>query len=303
MNQALSGRINAEPEQRQRLRKKLGIETYLQQRQCMTVMEDSIHCELYHFDDDAPTLLFLPGIGTYSELYAELLARLSQRGFNLVAIDPPGHGYSGGPRGYYTIESVQAAVSAVIDRLEPRYQGPFGIFGFSIGATQALAAAENDARLKVLLCGTLLLPDIPPDLIHQMGWSWTWSGSLFFPGLKVPLRTLVDFDRLLSGHPAGDEINRDPLIVFDYPLSTLSSVFTYHSQVVTTSLGFQAAILHGGRDEVLPFSYSQRLVASLRHPFKLMSIPRAGHMTPWLRPECMVDIADQWLQSAFADCN
>ena len=74
MNQALSGSINVEPEHRQRLREKLGIEPYLARRNCLTVMDGRIHCELYHYDEQAPTLLFLPGIGTYCELYAELLA-------------------------------------------------------------------------------------------------------------------------------------------------------------------------------------------------------------------------------------
>jgi len=303
MNQALSEGSDPQAAQRQRLRQKLGIEAYLARRECLSLDGLGIHCELYHYADSAPTLLFLPGIGTYCELYAELLAKLSERGFNLLALDPPGHGYSEGPRGRYSVESVCTAVSAAADLMQQRYSGPLGIFGFSIGATQALAAAERDPRLQVLLCGTLLLPDLPPDLIHQMGWNWTWSSAFFFPGLKVPLRSLVDFDQLLAGHPAGDEINQDPLIVFDYPLATLSSMFTYRSRVLRHRFDFQAAILHGERDEVLPFSYSQRLQRSLQHPFSLLPIPAAGHMSPWLRPDCMVDIADGWLKEAFAQCN
>ncbi len=279
---------------RERLRSKLALNPWLARREVFRVGREAIHCELYAHGAEAPTILFLPGIGTYCELYAELLGKLSARGFNVVGIDPPGHGYSGGRRGEYRIEGIRQAVSAVLDLLQQRFHGAFGIFGFSIGATLGLAAAEADERLQALLCGTLLLPDLPPDLFHQWGWSWTWAGALFFPGLKMPLRSLVDFDQLLAGHPAGDEINRDPLIVFDYPLGTLSSVFNWRSAVVQRRCGFRSAILHGDRDEVLPLAYSQRVIAGCQHPFELIELPQAGHMVPWLRPDCTVERAADW---------
>ncbi|MCO4758005.1 MAG: alpha/beta fold hydrolase, partial [Oceanospirillaceae bacterium] len=116
---------------RERLREKLQIHPWLEKRQAFQLGKDALHCELYEYDVAAPTVLFLPGIGTYSELYAEMLGKLSERGFNVVAIDLPGHGYSGGPRGLYTVEQVSFAVSMVLDHLQQRFTGPFSIFGYS----------------------------------------------------------------------------------------------------------------------------------------------------------------------------
>jgi alpha-beta hydrolase superfamily lysophospholipase len=83
--------------QRTELRRKLGIESRLELRRCVRIGTLPLHTELYSCaDETAPLLLFIPGIGTYSELYAELLSDLSAQGLNVVGVDLRGHGYSGG---------------------------------------------------------------------------------------------------------------------------------------------------------------------------------------------------------------
>ena len=284
---------------RHTLRDKLNIDDYLKDRTAFAVGENGIHCELYEFSPDAPTILFLPGIGTYSELYAEMLYKLSQKGYNVIGIDPLGHGYSGGSRGKYTVTQMCQAVSSVVDVLQQRYEGPFGIYGYSIGALLAIAAASSDSRLSAVLCGTLLVPDLAPDVNYRMGWNWTWASSLFMPGYKVPLKTFVDYDLLLKGHPAGSEINRDPLMVFDYPLSTLSSLFTHRCKIVDKEHGFDACILHGEHDEVLPIDYSKRIMQYCKQPMDLMVMEEQGHMAPFLTPDLVVLLAAQWFDEKF----
>jgi len=282
------------------LRQKLNLEKYLSKRTAFCVGESAVHCELYEHSSEAPTILFLPGIGTYCELYAELLAKLSEQGYNVVGIDPLGHGYSGGSRGHYTVEEMCAAVSDVLDVLQQRFAGPFGVYGYSIGALLAIAAAEHDERLSTVLCGTLLVPDLAPDMTYRMGWNWTWASSLMMPGYKVPLKSFVDFEQLLKGHPAGPAINNDPLIVFDYPLRTLSSLFNHRCKIVNQEHDFSAAILHGDKDEVLPVSYSQRVMNYCEQPMELLVMKRQGHMVPLLRPDLVVTMAAQWFEQEFA---
>jgi pimeloyl-ACP methyl ester carboxylesterase len=217
------------PEARKRLRKALGADAALESRQVLRIGELPLHCELYESQVDAPLLIFLPGIGTYSELYAQMFAALCQQGFNVLSIDLPGHGYSGGPRGMYTVEQVCQCVTEVLDAVEARYSGPAYLFGYSIGALLAVAAAERDSRISKVICGTLLMTELPPDLFHYMGWQWTWGSGLLFPNMKMPLSVMVDFHQLLAGHPAGELINEDPLLVLDYPFRTLSSLFSHRS--------------------------------------------------------------------------
>lgn len=281
---------------RKELRKKLGIIPYLKTRNVFRVGLHDVHCELYEYSPDAPTIIFLPGIGTYSELYAELLSKLMHNGYNLVGIDLPGHGYSAGSRGDYTVAQVCAAVTEVLDVLQQRYTGKFGIYGYSIGALLAVAAAEQDSRLSAVLCETLLLPDLAPDMSYRMGWMWTWASSLMLPGFKLPLESFLNFEQLLANHPAADMINQDPLLVFNYSLQTLSSLFSQHCKITEQKCDFAMALLHGEQDEILDLDYSKRIIQYCTHPIELLIIKNYGHMAPFIIPDQVAKQAAQWFK-------
>ncbi len=282
---------------RGRLRDKLDIHHHLAKRESLGVGDLGVHGELYEADDvDAPILIFLPGIGTYSELYADLLGRFAENGFHTVSLDYPGHGYSAGSRGHYSVEDVVKSVSDLIDRLEDRFPGPVYVYGYSIGSLIAVAAAEKDARIQGIICGTLLIPEIPPDTVHQVAWQLTWGMAQVFPGMRLPLKSMIDYEQLLAGHPAAKEFNHDHLIVFDYPLCTLSSLYSWRSEVKQHEFYFHAAILHGRDDEVLPLRYSKQLTEELTHPFELIEVA-GGHMLPWYDPELLIETVSQWIRS------
>lgn len=288
-----SDKVEESTSSRQHLREKLGLIPFLEKRKSL-ILNEEIHCELYHHSDEAPVILFLPGIGTYCELYAELLSGVCDQGFNVVGIDLRGHGYSAGIRGDYRVDQVIEDITAVIDHLSPQYSGSVGIYGYSIGGLLAVAAAERDDRIDSVLCGTLLLTEIAPDLIHQFGWTMTWSSALFFPQMKVPMKTFIDYEQLLAGHPAAAEISNDPRIVYDYPLGTLASLFTHSSGVMKNCYQFKAAIIHGEHDEVLPLSYSREVIKAMKHPFELIELEGEGHMIPWDNPDLLISEVSQW---------
>ncbi|NVK43732.1 MAG: alpha/beta fold hydrolase [Oceanospirillaceae bacterium] len=282
---------------RERLWDSLGSGPFLARREVLEVEGDvRVHCELYRHAPDAPVVLFLPGLGTYVELYAELLADLCSRGFNVVGVDPRGHGFSGGDRGYYRVEELVSDLQLVLDRLQLEFDGPVAAFGYSGGAISALALAERDARIGAVVCGTLLLSELEPDWMHGIGWHWTRTSAWFFPRLKLPLQQFVDFEALLDGHPAGPLISKDPRMVFEYPLGTLASLFSQRSRILSQPCDFQLAILQGERDEVLDAKYARRVVASAKQPVELILIPGEGHMLPWDNPAAMADHAGNWLR-------
>lgn len=274
----------------------MGLNRYLKLRQCFHVGTDEpIHCELYPAErSDSPVLIVLPGLVTYGELYAELLAGFSAQGYNTVALDYPGHGYSCGENGVYTVASVVKAVRQLINVLQERFSGPVYLYGYSIGSLLGVAAAEQDSRIEAVVCGTLLVPEVAPDFMHQVAWHWVSSSALFFPYLRVPLKTVVDYGQLIAGHPAEKELMEDPLCMYDYPLSTLASLYSWRSEVKRKTMDFRALILHGTTDEVLPLSYSRKLVAELTHPFDLQELP-GGHMTPWVNPQLLVRQIHDWI--------
>lgn len=281
---------------RDRLRNKLGIRDFLRSRDKVLLPKSRVNTEhFFHAGKDAPLVIFLSGIGTYTELYAELLFGLSEAGFNVVGLDYPGHGYSEGSRGFYTVESVREALSELLDRIESSHSGPVFLFGYSIGSLLALDFAEQDTRVDGVVCGTLLVPEVVPDVMHLWGWQWLWGLSMWMPSYRIPLKSVVDYERMLKGNPAAVEINHDPLMVFDYPISTLASVYGWKSRSLKDAGSFQGLIIHGAEDEVLPLSYSQKLVNVLKPSFDLVTIP-GGHMQPWDAPSLIIEHIVQWVK-------
>lgn len=283
-----------DPEHRAYLRKGMGILPWLKRRETFRVLPDGLHCEYYHHADDAPLLLFLPGIGTYCELYAELLARLSDAGYNVVGVDPFGHGHSPGERGTYTIEQMVHGLKQVITALKARGNGRVLIYGYSIGAVIALSLAEHDQRIDAVACGTLLLTEEAPDLVHRLGWNWIWGSAQLFPGWRLPLDSFINFEQLLGARPIGRFMDEDPLVIFDYPLSTLSNLYTHPCISITRRFDFKLMIIQGDEDEVLSLPYAKRVQRCLEQPCDLVVLSRQGHMLPWDAPQQLVSKLDQW---------
>lgn len=255
-----------------------------------------VHCDVYLHSQTAPVIVFLPGIGTYSGLYSALLSGLSLQGFNVVGVDFKGHGLSGGTRGEYTVADTLSELTFITDQLQRFFSGPIGLFGYSIGSLIACAFAEQDSRVKALFCQTLLLPDVAPDWQHRLGWNWTIAMAQLLPALRIPMHQFINLEQQFADFAWPEAFHEDPLIVYDYPLSTLASLFSHKSGVLQQDYAFKAAILHGDQDEILPLRYSQTLLPQLRHPFELIIAQGKGHLLPWSDTPYLIQQAADWFQ-------
>ncbi len=286
-------------EKRRQIFEKLGLSPYLEQRQILTLTELPLHCEYYFHSDTAPWILFIPGIGTYSELYCEMLCKLSQQGLNILSVDLPGHGYSGGERGDYRLDTLITQLGLVLDHIEQHYSGPFGVFGCSIGSRIGLALAEQDSRIRALMCHTLFINELAPDMFHSMGWQALSFSCQFMPGMKVDFRTFIDIDNLLSHNPMGEYARQDSKLVWNYPIATFESVYNAPSKILHQTLDIPAAIIIGERDDVLYPAYIRRLIERSAQPFDLFEVENAAHMLPFDQVDSTVETTAQWFKEAF----
>jgi pimeloyl-ACP methyl ester carboxylesterase len=279
----------------------LGLTPYLARRELVSLGPLPLHGELYEYATDAPCVLFIPGIGTYSELYAESLAKLSDCGFNVLSVDLRGHGYSGGARGDYRIAEVVIDLKMALDYLDNRFGTPTGVLGCSIGSRLGLALSEADNRVRALLCHTLFVAELPPDLLHWWGWNSLAMTALWWPTMPVDFRTFIDLAQLLQHHPMGQFASSDERMVWHYPVSTLHSVFSEPTRVVSEPLGIPAAILIGAQDQVIQPAYARSLVKRLKQPFEYIEIADAGHMLPLENIEGWVSQCAKWLARTLND--
>ncbi len=278
----------------------LGLKQHLKGRRVLEISNLPIHCEVYETRgperaSTSPVVIFVPGFGTYAEMYCELLDGLAGAGFNAVGVDIRGHGWSGGQRGLYQVNQVVKDLSQVITRLKDDYNGPVVLFGSSIGSVLALACAERDRRVQALICHTLFLTEIPPDFLHLIGWFWTSLWALFMPHAIVDFRFFTNVNTMLKGTVLGEFAAHDDLLVWRYPLATLGSVYSRPSRVYREQVGFPAAIVIGDRDELIDLEYERTIIRGMRHPFDLIVIPGARHMLPFENIEDTIEQVSSWL--------
>lgn len=288
--------INDPVEIRKCLMDLLNLTRFIEKRKTLKVGSIPINCEIYESDKNDPVIIFLPGIGTYSEMYCEFLYKLSQWGYNVVGVDLRGHGYSGGERGEYTVELVTKDLYEVVTVLSERYNGTIAFFGCSIGAPLAMACAENDTRIKALLCHTLFLSEYPPDLLTFTGWNMLRYTNSFIPGFRINFKTYIDMDALMRGSVFIDFIDYDELIVWEYSIHTLTNIYSRKTKLTDEKMAFKAAIITGENDEVLSSAYMQSIIDKLEHDFEFIEIPGAYHMLPFVNIKETVMATRDWFR-------
>lgn len=285
---------------RRYLQRTLQVDHFLAKRRVEKVGSLPLHLEIHPHAQDSPVVIFLPGIGTYAEMYSEFFYHLNQQGFTVVGLDLRGHGYSGGERGCYTVSQVVADIEQVIQHLQKQFSGPVLVFGNSIGAPLAVAAAERHRAIRGVICHTLFLTEFPPDIFHLWGWQWLAIWSLYWPKYRIDFRQFIDVETLLKHNPFRHFVEYDDLLVWNYPLSTLASVYTHRSQVMWQDCDFPALIVIGEQDEILSPGYQYCLRRVARHPFELQVVP-GRHMLPLDAPEQLAITAATWYQRVLSE--
>ena len=87
-----------------------------------------------------------------------------------------------------------------------------------------------------------------------------WFSNMFTPQLKVNLRLFVDIDNLLRNNPMGRYADRDPLLVWDYPVYTLHSTYPIPAGFSGRASGGFSRHYYPERDEILTLDYTRNII-------------------------------------------
>jgi alpha-beta hydrolase superfamily lysophospholipase len=290
--------IDDQVEIRKYLTKALGLQPFIKKRKLVNLGDMPVHIEIYESKPADPVIIFVPGMGTYAEIYCEFLCKLSREGFNVVGVDLRGHGYSGGERGDYTVEQVADDLSEVVSYCTNKYNDRIALFGCSIGSPLALAAAERDSRVKALLCHTLILNELPVHFTYSLAWQYLKLLSVFMPCFKLDIRTFIDIRNVMEGTVLAALADHDNLLVWSYTINTLASVYCYRSSVVSQKKDFQSAIMIGSRDEILKVDYMREIIKCCRHPFELIVIEGGNHALQFDHVDKTISKSAAWFKRA-----
>lgn len=234
-----------------------------------------------------PDVVLLHGAGMDHSVWTLQSRHLAHRGRNVLALDLPGHGRSGGaPLG--DIDAMAAWVHRVLDAVG---SDSAALAGHSMGALVALAAAAarpERVRGLVLLGAALAMP-VHPDLLRAASagdpaavdfvLSWGFGRRAQLGGSQVPGLWMVGGGaRLLRQPGAAAALGAD-----------LAACAAYDgAAIAATRIACPALVIAGAQDRMTSPKGGRALAAAIAG-CAYAEIPDAGHMMMIEQPDRTLD--------------
>jgi len=232
------------------------------------------------------TIVFVHGAANDHGVWAWQSRYFAHHGFNVLAVDLPGHGRSTGE----ALGSVEGIADWIAALLHAAGAERAAVVGHSLGALAALeCAARHPARVeKIVLVGPAVPMTVSDELMdaarrddhaaYEMinGWSFSASrqlGGNAVPGFWMTGNSLRLMERTASGVLAVD----------------LTACHTYaNGLAAAAAVRCPALAITGARDLMAPPRNSQALIASLKD-VRVVELAASGHALMAEEPDAVLD--------------
>lgn len=215
---------------------------------------------------------------------------LAALGCNVLGVDLPGHGRSGGRRGHLTYRAALDAIGTARVAAAERWGGavrPVGLVGTGLGGVLAFYAAleQGPEAVDAVVChGVLDLRDVRPALRRtRQGVLLPAAGHLrrLAPGagrVRLPTAAVVATEDLADDPALGRALVRHPQWVRGYDLGGVGSILLSGDDKPDVAAQRVATlVVVGADDRVLPETLARGLLSRLTCPRRLWALPGAGH--------------------------
>ncbi len=245
-----------------------------------------LHVDVYEYDPEAPTIVFIPGTAIYSMCYGEMLHKLGESGFNIVGFDPRGHGRSEGIRGDYTIPELMRDTQHVITYAINRFNKQVSVMGSSQGGIVAFYLAAIDNRIQSVICQCLADMSSPeteelarwPLLIRSFKSFASRAGNMI-PNIQMPVESYIDLSRIPLRHFGSirNFVNADPLCLKTVSMRALLSLAFEPVPKPIEEIKVPVMILLGTADSIFTVPYTQRIFDRLQCQKELVLFHGKSH--------------------------
>ena len=275
-----------------------------------TVLSDGIklHVDVYEHDPYAPTLVFIPGTAIYGLCYGELLYKLGQKGFNIVAFDPRGHGQSEGERGDYTITEIMRDAQHVVTYAIHRFNKKVSLMGSSQGGIVAFYMAAKDERLNSVICQNFA------DLTSEDTIQLARHPRLFkyiklmiaryghrLPNAQIPVTSYIDLEKIPVKYfgSAKNFMESDPLALKTVSLRALQSLAHTEMAKPVEEIKVPVMVLQGTADSIFPVTYTQKIFDRLTCKKKFSLFPDKSHAVLHEDADNVIPEVVSWLHEIY----
>ncbi|MFN8310627.1 MAG: alpha/beta fold hydrolase [Chitinophagales bacterium] len=266
-----------------------------------------LHLDVYEHSKSAPTIVFVPGTAIYAMCYAELMYKLGQSGYNVVGLDPRGHGQSEGPRGDYTIHEIMTDVRHTIDFAIKRFGKKVSLMGSSQGGIISLYMAAKDERLNSVICQNFA------DLTSMDTTQLTRHPRLFkymrmlignaekMPNAFIPMSAYIDLDSIKLEHFGSIRqfIENDPLALKNISLRALHSLGQTPMARPMEEIKVPVMVFQGDADTIFPVDYTKKLYERLNCRKELVIFRNMGHALMSNNVDAILPEILDWLRKIY----
>ena len=237
-------------------------------------------------DADKPTVVFVHGAANDHSTWALQSRYFAYHGFNVLAVDLPAHGRSGGA----ALPSIEAIADWIASLLDAACVARAAIVGHSMGslATLACAARHPDRVTKVALLGPaapMLVTDnllaaarADDHLAYEMIDGWSFSAARQLGGNRVPGIWMTGNAMRLMERTAPGVLYTD-LVACQTYTTGLADAATVRCPTL---------VIMGARDLMTPVNGAQGLLAALADK-RTLTLPGTGHAMMAEEPDAVLD--------------
>jgi len=290
----------------------LGYPAYHHYFKSETVMSDGLklHVDVYEYDKKAPTVVFIPGTAVYALCYSEMLFKLGESGYNVIGLDPRGHGQSEGVRGDYTIPELMRDVEATIDFAIKRFGRKVSLMGSSQGGIISFYLAAKDERIDSVICQnfadltgeeTTRLTRHPVLFKYMRMLIGNSKASDLIPNAMIPMSAYIDLDSIPVKYFGNIRqfVDNDPLAVKNISIRALQSLGQTGLDKPIAKIKVPVMVFQGGDDTIFPVAYTKKLYDKLTCQKKMTVFPHMSHaLMSENVDEILPDILD-WLRQIY----
>ena len=233
-----------------------------------------------------PTVLFVHGAAHDHSVWALQSRYFAHHGFNVLAIDLPGHGRSAG-RALSTVDAIADWLPRVLDTAGVKHAA---VVGYSMGSLAALACAgrHGERLTKVALLGTavpmavsdVLLAAAQADdhLAFELINGWSHSAGKQLGGNQVPGMWMTGASMRLMERSGPGVLHNDLKACADYA----------NGLAAAAAVRCPALVIIGARDVMAPPKGTQALLAALAQT-TVVTLPDTGHALMAEQPDAVLD--------------
>ncbi|MEO9892187.1 alpha/beta hydrolase [Aurantibacter sp.] len=110
--------------------------SFLDAAKSETIKAEGVNIQIYNWKGNKDTILLLHGWESNSFRWKNLISILTKEDYNIIALDAPGHGYSGSKT--FTAVMYSEAIKPVVEKYKPKH-----ILAHSIGGMSAIYYHHN----------------------------------------------------------------------------------------------------------------------------------------------------------------